>query len=180
MFTATPPTVHNVGPLARLLDDHTHARIRQLARQFNDPNLQEAVRIVPMRLRVASYSPCPIPGYAHRPTIHVVGETAGPAGSGSIRKMKGTVGMIADGNIRWNLVCCARYSRDLASCSDTASEVQYSCVDETGPAEWVTEGIQIGEATSGMGVLGMWTGAQHERMDPLGASDATLSPLAAD
>lgn len=32
----------------------------------------------------------------------------------------------------------------------------------------MTEGIQIGDATSAMGVLGMWTGAQHERMDPLG------------
>ena len=56
----------------------------------------------------------------------------------------------------------------------TPREVQYSCVDESGPAEWVTEGIQIGEATSGMGVLGMWTGAQHERMDPLGAFHAIV------
>ena len=50
-------------------------------------------------------------------------------------------------------------------------------MDDSGPAEWVTEGIQIGEATSGMGVLGMWTGAQHERMDPLGAIPHPVDPI---
>ncbi|KAF7792001.1 hypothetical protein EIP86_003028 [Pleurotus ostreatoroseus] len=102
-----------------------------------------------MRLRIDSFSPCPIPEYAHRPNINVIGETAGPAGSASVRKIRGTIGMIADGNIRWSL---------------------YSCIEDASSAEWVTEGIQIGEATSGMGILGMWTGAQHERMDPLGES----------
>ena len=34
--------------------------------------------------------------------------------------------------------------------------------------EWVSEGVQVGGVASAMGVLGMWTGAQHERMDPLG------------
>ena len=38
--------------------------------------------------------------------------------------------------------------------------------------EWVSEGIQVGGVASAMGILGMWTGAQHERMDPLGASHA--------
>lgn len=33
----------------------------------------------------------------------------------------------------------------------------------------MTEGVQLGEARSAMGVLGMWTGAQHDRMDPIGA-----------
>ena len=45
---------------------------------------------------------------------------------------------------------------------------QFSSAAEDGPDEWVTEGIQIGEVTSVMGILGMWTGAQHARMDPLG------------
>ena len=36
--------------------------------------------------------------------------------------------------------------------------------------EWVSEGIQVGGVASAMGILGMWTGAQHERMDPLEAS----------
>lgn len=36
--------------------------------------------------------------------------------------------------------------------------------------EWSTEGIQVGGRMSAVGVLGMWTGALHERMDPLGRS----------
>ena len=35
--------------------------------------------------------------------------------------------------------------------------------------EWLSEGVQVGGVASAMGVLGLWTGAQHERMDPLGA-----------
>ena len=38
--------------------------------------------------------------------------------------------------------------------------------------EWVSEGIQVGGVAAAMGILGMWTVAQHERMDPLGASHA--------
>jgi hypothetical protein len=30
------------------------------------------------------------------------------------------------------------------------------------------EGIQIGEIGSGLGVVGLWTGADHERGDPIG------------
>lgn len=41
--------------------------------------------------------------------------------------------------------------------------------------EWVSEGIQVGGVASAMGVLGMWTGATHERMDPLGTNDLCLS-----
>ena len=32
----------------------------------------------------------------------------------------------------------------------------------------MSEGVQVGGVASAMGVLGLWTGAQHERMDPLG------------
>lgn len=35
-------------------------------------------------------------------------------------------------------------------------------------AEWSTEGVQVGAVGSALGVLGLWTGAQHERTDPLG------------
>ena len=45
---------------------------------------------------------------------------------------------------------------------------QFSSVEGGQGDEWVSEGIQIGGVASAMGVLGMWTGAQHERMDPLG------------
>lgn len=30
------------------------------------------------------------------------------------------------------------------------------------------EGVQVGEIGSAMGVIGMWTGASHERGDPIG------------
>ncbi|CAL1701796.1 unnamed protein product [Somion occarium] len=115
-----------------------------LSNGFNDPTLEEATRIVPMRLRPAYYTPATIPKYAHRPTIHLDGETAGPAGTTTLRKIRGSVMMIADGNIRWTL---------------------YSSAAEDGPNEWVTEGVQVGSV---MGVLGMWTGAEHAKGDPLG------------
>ena len=41
--------------------------------------------------------------------------------------------------------------------------------------EWVSEGVQVGGVASAMGVLGLWTGAQHEHMDPLGVY--TYTPL---
>ena len=45
---------------------------------------------------------------------------------------------------------------------------QYSTVEGGNADEWVSEGVQVGGVASAMGVLGLWTGAQHERMDPLG------------
>ncbi|CCM00206.1 uncharacterized protein FIBRA_02234 [Fibroporia radiculosa] len=115
---------------------------------FSDPNLQEAVRIVPMRLRVVSFSPSLVPAYPNRPTLHVEGETAGGTPQGPVRKLQGTVGVVADGSIRWTLLLLALNS------------------DE--PNEWISEGIQIGGPQTAMGVLGIWTGSQHEKMDPLG------------
>ena len=79
----------------------------QLSNGFNDPTLQEAVRIVPMRLRVSHYTAARIPEFPHRPTIHLEGETAGPAGTTGIRRIRGTVQMISDGSIRWTLVSCS-------------------------------------------------------------------------
>ena len=34
--------------------------------------------------------------------------------------------------------------------------------------EWSSEAVQIGGAGAAIGLLGMWTGALHERPDPLG------------
>lgn len=45
---------------------------------------------------------------------------------------------------------------------------QFSSVEGADVDEWVSEGVQVGGVGSAMGFLGMWTGAQHERMDPLG------------
>lgn len=48
--------------------------------------------------------------------------------------------------------------------------LQYSLVEGEESAEWASEGVQVGQVKSGVGILGMWTGAQHDRMDPLGMS----------
>jgi hypothetical protein len=68
-----------------------------------EAGLGEAIRVVPMRVRIVSYSPGP-KAWPHRPTIHVEGEQGGPLGSSEIRHVHGTVGMTADGEIRYNLV----------------------------------------------------------------------------
>ena len=60
-----------------------------------------------MRLRIKSYSPCRIPGCEQFPEIHVVGETLPGVIPGRPRRMHGTVSMIADGSVRWNLVSSA-------------------------------------------------------------------------
>ncbi|KAI0739862.1 hypothetical protein C8Q80DRAFT_1274893 [Daedaleopsis nitida] len=111
------------------------------------PHLSEAVRVISMNLRIKSYSPSDMPGYTHLPTINIEGETTGASISGQPRRMHGTVSVIADGSVRWTT---------------------YSTVEGGVEDEWVTEGVQIGGVASAMGVLGLWTGAQHQRMDPLG------------
>ncbi|KAI9065682.1 hypothetical protein FKP32DRAFT_1567364 [Trametes sanguinea] len=128
--------------------DYRDLILHNLSGEFDDPHLAEAVRIIAMRLRIKSYSRSDVPGYEHLPTIHVVGETTGASISGQPRRIHGTVGMIADGSVRWNL--------------------QYSTAEGADEDEWVSEGVQVGGVASAMGVLGMWTGAHHERMDPLG------------
>ncbi|KAF5350748.1 hypothetical protein D9758_010374 [Tetrapyrgos nigripes] len=46
---------------------------------------------------------------------------------------------------------------------------------QSGDQEWVMEGVQIGEVGSALGVVGLWTGAEHERGDPIGATWAWKS-----
>ncbi|KAL4244700.1 hypothetical protein ABKN59_010354 [Abortiporus biennis] len=125
--------------------DYRDLITHNLSSQFNDPNLREATRIVPIDIRISHFTKSKVSDYPDRPNIHVVGTTQGPSGN-SVRIVRGEVGMIADGNIRWIL-----YSSS-----------------EDGPDEWVTEGIQIAHPTSAIGIIGMWTGALHESMDPLG------------
>ncbi|OBZ73031.1 hypothetical protein A0H81_07263 [Grifola frondosa] len=123
--------------------------------EFDDPTLQEAILIVPLRLRVVGFSEPAVARYADRPTIHVEGEMGGAwweeqddGMEGDVRKVHGTVSVIADGSVRWCL---------------------YSSDEESDDDQWVSEGIQIGGVGSAIGVLGMWTGARHEEGDPLGA-----------
>jgi len=39
---------------------------------------------------------------------------------------------------------------------------------EDGQGQWASEGVQLGGRGSAMGVIGLWTGAEHELSDPLG------------
>lgn len=41
-------------------------------------------------------------------------------------------------------------------------------------AEWASEGVQVGGPGSACGVLGMWTGAEHDANDPLGEFHALI------
>ena len=80
---------------------------------FLDPDLDEAWIIVPMSLRITGYSAPSLPGLYHdRPTIHVEGEMGGAGWIGSadidhdddIRRVHGTVSMLASGEVRWSIV----------------------------------------------------------------------------
>ncbi|KAI0776991.1 hypothetical protein BD413DRAFT_468416 [Trametes elegans] len=128
--------------------DYRDLILHNLSGEFEDPHLAEAVRIVTMTLRITSYERSALPQYAHLPTIHFVGQTTGGSTSGQPRSVKGSVGIVADGSVRWT--------------------VQVTSVEGGEVDEWVMEGVQVGGVASAMGVLGMWTGAHHERMDPLG------------
>ncbi|KZP32391.1 hypothetical protein FIBSPDRAFT_848798 [Athelia psychrophila] len=37
-----------------------------------------------------------------------------------------------------------------------------------GQSQWSSEGLQLGNAGSAAGVVGSWTGAQHDHGDPVG------------
>ncbi|KAJ3893816.1 hypothetical protein GG344DRAFT_42489, partial [Lentinula edodes] len=117
--------------------------------------IEETCRVFPMTLRVVGFSRAPVPTYDPLvyalPVIHVVGEFRGSDVNESVaRRARGTVRMIGDRAIRWNLI---------------SSEVSTPERDE-----WVMEGVQVGDIGSAMGIVGMWTGANHERGDPIGLS----------
>ncbi|KZT03047.1 uncharacterized protein LAESUDRAFT_751817 [Laetiporus sulphureus 93-53] len=118
-------------------------------------SIQENTLIVPVRLRVVGYGPPAVPEYPDRPTILIEGETGGADWEGhdgddddDIRRIHGTVSMIADGNVRW-----AMYT---------------SHEDDPTRDQWILEGVQIGVIGSEIGMLGTWTGAGHDRMDAIG------------
>ncbi|KAK0499987.1 hypothetical protein EDD18DRAFT_809526 [Armillaria luteobubalina] len=122
----------------------------------------ETIRVMPMSLRVSGYSkpPTPPPSYQGSsddplsslvytlPIIHVEGESRGSdLDDAAHRQIRGTVRMIGDGAVRWSL---------------TSSEAGIQ------DPEWVTESVQIGQVGSAMGMIGMWTGVDHSRSDPIG------------
>ncbi|KAF8063621.1 hypothetical protein FPV67DRAFT_255019 [Lyophyllum atratum] len=126
---------------------------------YNGDDMGETTRFFPMTLRVAGYSkpPKPDPSICESdslvwklPVIHVEGESKGSDlenDSQMVRNVQGTVRMVKDGAIRWSMTS--------------------SYPNEDNP-EWATEAIQIGSIGSAIGILGMWTGAEHGSTDPLG------------
>ncbi|KAF7974103.1 hypothetical protein HWV62_13425 [Athelia sp. TMB] len=127
------------------------SKLLQFAPQrFADEHTQEAFRIHSMELKVTHYSwPPPDESIKVRlPIIHVEGAVQVTGEEARSRFTKGHVSMIREGAVRWHL------------------KVFHSS-SESGP-EWSTEGVQIGAVGSALGVIGLWTGAEHERTDPLG------------
>ncbi|EIW53092.1 uncharacterized protein TRAVEDRAFT_135500 [Trametes versicolor FP-101664 SS1] len=122
--------------------------------RFDNSYLEEEWVIVPVSLRITGYSPSPIPAYADRPTIHVEGEMGGVGWDGGIdiadediRRVHGTVSVLADGSVRWSIT---------------------SLDEDNATDQWASESVQLGGVGSAMGMLGMWTGARHEEDDPVG------------
>ncbi|KAF8836870.1 hypothetical protein BDN67DRAFT_957436 [Paxillus ammoniavirescens] len=133
----------------------------------------EAHRIIPMELRITGYTRAglvPIPEakdthndttkrnrpHTHMrtryfrppPIIHFTGSSIGSDRRlDDGRTVKGSVGLIGGGEVRWQM--------------DTS-------VPGSSAPEWSSEAVQIGGVGSALGLLGIWTGARHQRADPLG------------
>ncbi|KAI9448948.1 hypothetical protein F5148DRAFT_1249066 [Russula earlei] len=105
------------------------------------------MRIIPLTLRITHYSRAP-PQWPGRPMIHVAGDWHTTATPPDLARVRGTVEMVSSGDIRWTLISFR----------------------EDGQGQWSSEGVQLGGLGSAMGVIGMWTGAEHELSDPLGGS----------
>ncbi|KAF7340009.1 hypothetical protein MVEN_01918600 [Mycena venus] len=126
---------------------------------FGIDEVQETIRIFPMTLRVVRYSRAPPPpagadphALIYRlPIIHVEGESRGTdTDETSARVVAGTVRMIGDGAVRWSML------------------IQTSSEAAGADPEWVTESVQCGDIGSAIGIIGLWTGAEHSSTDPLG------------
>ncbi|KAF9017838.1 hypothetical protein BDZ89DRAFT_895794, partial [Hymenopellis radicata] len=78
--------------------------------------------------------------------IEVEGNRTGSAmDEAAERRIWGTVRMIGGGIVRWTLVT----------------------KPDTDDPEWITESVQMGQAGSAMGFMGLWTGALHQKTDPI-------------
>ncbi|KAG8215867.1 hypothetical protein J3R82DRAFT_7824 [Butyriboletus roseoflavus] len=150
--------------------------------KFLTLDVQEACRIIPMELRITGYTRAGLmpvndveptrlenintlpsnsqskrgvrTGYFRPPpVIHFSGSSVGSdRGLDDGRTVEGSVQLIGGGEVRWQM--------------DTYT--QESTMPGTTTPEWSSEAVQVGGIGSAVGVLGMWTGAGHERADPLG------------
>jgi len=107
---------------------------------FDDPGFHEAIRLIEIKLRVTKFERNP---HSLRPTICFAGTSRGSGGQRA--RVKGRVFMNVDGNIRWRFVSM-----------------------HDGHTRWESEGIQVGNVGCAQGVVGTWTGADHEHGDPAG------------
>ncbi|KAF4588031.1 hypothetical protein EYR38_009992 [Pleurotus pulmonarius] len=127
-----------------------------------DLDIEEQVGTFPLTLRITGYlppPPAPPPNQnqplsdsdalVYRlPIIRIAGASIGSdQNSSEQRKVTGTVRMIGDGAVRWSM---------------------RTRIGASNRTEWVTEGVQIGAIGSAAGVIGLWTGPEHHRTDPLG------------
>ncbi|KIJ38502.1 hypothetical protein M422DRAFT_33281 [Sphaerobolus stellatus SS14] len=108
---------------------------------LEDDDFQEAIRLIELNLRVTDALPCPT--HPHRPVLRFEGWSKGAQGNEA--RVKGMVFMTPDNQVRWKFV---------------------SVYD--GRTQWSSEGVQIGGMASAVGVMGIWTGANHLEQDPVG------------
>ncbi|KIK91860.1 hypothetical protein PAXRUDRAFT_148540 [Paxillus rubicundulus Ve08.2h10] len=133
----------------------------------------EAHRIIPMEFHITGYTraglvPIPEPKDTHDDTTRhngphtrmrtryfrpppIIQFTGSSIGSDrrldDERIVKGSVGLVGGGQVRWQME---------------------TFVPGSSTPEWSSEAVQIGGTGSAVGLLGMWTGARHQRADPLG------------
>lgn len=113
---------------------------------FEEDDFHEAVRCLNVDVRISHVDPDP-PSYCRaRPKISFVGHSEYLTGEDTARQMRGSVECMPSGAIKWNLV---------------------SIWD--GEERWTSQGVQIGGVGSARGVIGSWSGFEHNPGDPVGA-----------
>ncbi|KAF9015455.1 hypothetical protein BDQ17DRAFT_1269290 [Cyathus striatus] len=122
-------------------------------RFFEDPRFREATRLIEVKLRLLPtaqrtrfYNQI-IDGESPLaelyPPLYFVGSSKGVNGNEAV--VEGFVQMAKDGKPRW----------------------QFMSIYDNSP-QWSSNGVQIGEVGSGMGVVGVWTTTIHDQGDPVG------------
>lgn len=95
-------------------------------------------------------------------------------GHTNVSRVEGTVWMASDGTVRWRSVSVIAGQQQWGY----ESIIIFRCRDPT-PCRF--EGFQVGGVGSAMGVIGIWTGFEHEPEDPAGESlQAWLSEVESD
>ncbi|KIO23080.1 hypothetical protein M407DRAFT_113448 [Tulasnella calospora MUT 4182] len=122
---------------------------------FEESDFMEATRIITVELRItriesfsdSRHSPAAV--RLNRPRIHFAGKSYMPHPHGppaiEMSRLRGFVECLASEDIRWQMI--SSYG---------------------GEERWSSEGVQIGGVGSARGVVGCWTGVDHDIGDPVG------------